>query len=160
MSRGFSKVSPKVWSSPRFLGLGTPEAKLAYLFVVTNEHVNSAGAYRLREGYAIADLNWPLDVYRDNLALLIQADLITYDAAAQEIYVLRWFRHNPAMNDKHAQAVQRYISELDSDEVREKAEGEFLEAEQERWRAKGGQQGHVSAQLADRLRGTGTRWQS
>lgn len=125
MSRQFSKVSPAVWGSRRFLGLPTAEAKLLYMYFLSNEHNNSAGAYRVREGYALADLGWPRETYRQCVHDLVEADLIAYDDEAEEVYVLRWFKHNPPQNEKHAQGCKRIILELDSQRIAELAMLDF-----------------------------------
>lgn len=132
MTRLFSKVSPAVWRSKRFLALPTSDAKLAYLFMLTNEHVTSAGAYRLKEGYAVSDLGWDIPRYREALAHLVAAKLIAHDEGTSEVYVQRWFKHNPPQNDKHAQGCQRMILELDSEVIAELAMADFEEAEQRR----------------------------
>jgi hypothetical protein len=60
------------------------------------------------------------------------ADLITFDPQTAEIYVDRWFRHNPPMNDKHAVGTRRIVEEIESDVIREKVEAEFQAANEAR----------------------------
>lgn len=124
MSREYSKVSPKVWRSPRFRGLQV-EQKLFYVYVLTCEHQSSAGCFRLPDAYAAADLGWTERDLEKARSALIGAELLVHDPATEEYFVLRWFKHNPGTNPKHRSGIQRLISELDSDHVREAAEAEY-----------------------------------
>jgi hypothetical protein len=130
--RQFSKISPAVWRSGRFIGLGDPKAQLLYLYFLSCEHQNSAGCFRLPDGYACSDLGWQRENYLKARAALTEAELVTFDPATSEIYVDRWFRHNAPMNVKHAEGTRRLISAIESDIVREKAEAEFEMADSER----------------------------
>lgn len=125
--RKFSKVSPALWRSGRFAALTTNEAKLLYVYFLTCEHQNSAGAFRLPDGYACADLDWQPEVYQDARHQLIDGELIAFDADTKEVFVLRWLKHNPTTNSNHRAGTERLISEIESDTIREIAEGEYAE---------------------------------
>lgn len=122
--REFSKISPAVWRSERFTALDT-DAKLLHLYFMSCEHQNSAGCYRLPDGYACSDLGWEIGMYREIRDKLVTADLIGFDPHTAEVYVLRWFKHNPPMNDKHAIGTRGIIERIESDTIREKVESEF-----------------------------------
>lgn len=123
--RDYSKISPKLWRSQRFRNVGSDDARLLYVFLLSCEHQNSAGCPRLPDAYAAADLNWTAERLNAARLHLITADLISHDGATDEYFVHRWFRHNPTTNPKHIKGVERLISELDSDLVREVAETEY-----------------------------------
>ena len=63
---------------------------------------------------------------------LIAAELISFDPLTAEIYVDRWLKHNPPMNEKHARGTQRLIENIESDTIREKVEAEFMAADKSR----------------------------
>jgi hypothetical protein len=125
--REFSKVSPALWRSERFTSLESKDQVLL-LYFLTSEHQNSAGCYRLPDGYACSDLKWGLADYQTHRTRLIEADLIAFDQATLELYIRRWFQHCPPMNDKHAQGTIRLITDIDSDALRETAEADFSAA--------------------------------
>src|SRR5690349_18898006 len=127
MSRDFSKVSPKVWRSPRFRGLQNEQAKLFYLYLLTCEHQSSAGCFRLPDAYAAADLAWSENDLAAAREGCVDAGLLIHDPETEEYFVPRWFKHNPSTNGKHRKGIERLISDLDSDRVREAAEAEFTE---------------------------------
>lgn len=125
--REFSKVSPAMWRSKRFLALPDDRSRLLHLYLLTCQHQNSAGCYRLPEGYATADLGWPIEHYREAREKLEAAALIAYDGESEEVFIMGWFRINPPMNPKHAAGIITRISDIESDAVREVAEVEFRE---------------------------------
>lgn len=132
MTKRFSKVSPAVWRSRRFNALPGSDAKLLYLYFVTSEHQTSIGAYVIPTGYAIADLAWDTTRYEDARAALVEAGLVAFDDETSTVYVERWFKHCPPMNESHAQGCQRLISELESEGIAEKVQAEFETAYENR----------------------------
>ncbi|MCF6099826.1 hypothetical protein [Mesorhizobium muleiense] len=127
--REWSKVSPALWRSPRFLGLQGSDERLLLVYYMTGDHMNSSGCYRLPDGYAIADLGWTLERYRTARDLLVAAGLISFDRTTEEVFVNRWFKHNPPTNAKHAKGARRLINKIDSDDLRLMAEEEFCETD-------------------------------
>jgi hypothetical protein len=136
--RQFTKVSPQIWRSTRFRDLKTDAERLLYLYLLTCEHQNSAGCFRLPAAYAAADLLWSEDTYREALSGLIGADLVQTDDETQEVLVRRWFKHNLPDNPKHKMAVEKAIESVSSDELREEVWFELETAwnEQEAKKAK------------------------
>ncbi|RWK12182.1 hypothetical protein [Mesorhizobium sp.] len=128
-ARTFTKISPAVWRSRRFIGL-PDEAKVGHLYLLSNSHVTSAGVYELPPGYACADLGWTEAGYESVLQELIAAELIDRDGDV--ILIERWFRHNPPTNDDHAKGTRRRLHEIESDRLREKAILAFDDANEAR----------------------------
>lgn len=131
MSRDFTKVSPAVWRSKRFLAL-EDAGKVLYLYYLTCDHQNTTGCFRLPDAYASADLNWTADKYVEQREKLSTADLIAFNADDSFIYVCRWFKHCPPTNDNHAKGIIKQIAEIESDAMRERVEQDFATADQER----------------------------
>lgn len=125
--RSFTKVSPAVWRSRRFIGL-PDEAKVGFLYLLSNAHVTSAGVYELPRGYACADLGWTDAAYASVLKELIAAELIDHDPDGDVILIERWFKHNPPANDDHAIGTRRRLQAIESDRLRDKAIDAFDEA--------------------------------
>lgn len=127
-AREFSKVSPAVWRSGRFRRLSGHMSKQVYLYFITNSHVNSAGCYALPDLYACADLDCEAEVYTAARDELLAGELIDHDPDTAEILIERWFRHNPPMNPSHYKGTCRFIADIESDRLREKAEAALTEA--------------------------------
>jgi hypothetical protein len=112
--REFSKVSPLVWRSERFIDLPSDDGRYLYLYLLTCEHQNSAGAYRLPDAYACADLRWKPERYVKAKKELVSADLIAIDDKASVIAIRRWFQHNPPMSLPHLKGIQKMLDKLPS----------------------------------------------
>ena len=119
--RDYSKVSPAVWQSERFNSLPSDDGRFVYLYLLTNGHQTSAGAYRLPDGYACVDLRWPEERYVKARAELVAADLIEFDTSTSVLMISRWFRHNPPMNRSHLRGIERLLEKLPSPSIRETA---------------------------------------
>jgi hypothetical protein len=126
-TKSFNKIHSIIWRSERFLSLDTP-AKLLMFYFMTCEHQTSAGAYRIPDGYAAADLRWPLHAYLEARGSLIEEGMISFDDEAETVYVRGWFKLNPPMNEKHAQGTRRLLETLDSQTIYEEAIVDFEEA--------------------------------
>ncbi|MFK0688017.1 hypothetical protein ACFX5Q_07405 [Mesorhizobium sp. IMUNJ 23033] len=146
-ARSFTKLSPAVWRSRRFIGLAE-EAKVGFLYLLTNAHVTSAGVYELPPGYACADLGWPAAAYECVLGELVNAELIDRDGDV--ILIERWFRHNPPTNDDHAIGTRRRLQAIESERLREKAVSAFDEVNAARIE----REVQKAAERAEKARGT------
>src|SRR6185295_18170323 len=107
---------------------------LAFVYLLTSEHQNIAGCYSLLDGYATADLGWPLDQYQRAREQLVEAGMIKFDPNESEVMIDGWFNHNPPMNDDHYVGIERQLEGIESDLIREAAEralGEVWDAIQE-----------------------------
>ena len=66
-TKRFTKVGSEIWcDSEKFEELNHFD-KLVYLYLLTNEHNNSAGFYTLKDAYAIADLKCDIEQYRNSI---------------------------------------------------------------------------------------------
>jgi hypothetical protein len=126
--RTYTKVSPNLWTSQRFRGV-EHQARLFYVYLLTNEHVDSCGCYRLPLLYAAADFGVDAETAAALVRALETVDLIAYDADAEFVLVKRWFKHNPPMNKDHAAGTRRLISEIQSEALLEQCEADFADAE-------------------------------
>ena len=154
--REFAKIAPQTWRDKRFRALTSSDARLAYFYFISCEHQNSAGVCRLPALYACADLGWKDDRYSSALDDVKTAGLVAYDAATEEVYCLGWYSVNPAQNPSHAQFIERRISEVESDDIRELVEGEFLQSQEEREARRRGNADNVHPlNKSDRLLATG-----
>lgn len=126
--RQFTMVASGLWRSARFMGVSS-DAKALHLYFLTSPHQNSAGTYCLPDGYACADLRWPLEKYQASRGELVAAELIAFDDETSEVYVLRWFQHCAPKGSKQQQGTRRIIEGIESDSIREMIEDDYLAAE-------------------------------
>ncbi|RKQ70138.1 hypothetical protein [Oceanibaculum indicum] len=101
MSREFAPVSPTLWRSAKWRSLKTEDARVMFLYLITNTHVSSIGCYALPMGYAATDLRWAPERVTAALTELCDADLIGHDAREELVRVVKYLRHSPIANSKH-----------------------------------------------------------
>lgn len=128
--RLFTKVSPEIWTSRRFRGVES-STRCAFLYLLTNAHIDSTGCYRLPVAYGCSDFGIDEPAFLSCLKQLILADMISHDADAEYVLIKRWFRHNPLTNLDHAEGTRRLISLIESDALRQECEAAFDDAENE-----------------------------
>ncbi|MEI9992745.1 MAG: hypothetical protein WDM86_22260 [Rhizomicrobium sp.] len=126
--RDFTMVSPRIWMSPKFWALPSNEERFVYLYVLTGQHQNGAGAYHLPVGYAAADLRSTPVAVTAALGELNQAGLIEFDPATSEVLIVGWFDLCKPQNAKHYEGVKRRIAQLLSARLRDIAEADAARA--------------------------------
>jgi len=128
--RVFTKFSPSFWNYASIRALGVDPIFLM-LYLITNGHQNACGCYPLPDGYAISDIQWSLEKYHSARTALVDSKLILFDADTSEILVVKWFRHNPAMNPSHRKAIVGAIEGIASESLRAAAWQGLIDAEAE-----------------------------
>ncbi len=116
--RKFSMVSPALWRSKRFKSV-SEGAQLLHLYYITNHHQTLAGVHQIPEGYALTDLNWSKETYRQARDELIQAGLIIFDDETEEVFVCRWFVHNEPASTKHIKGMHSVVDDIVSRSIQD-----------------------------------------
>jgi len=124
VAREFSKVAPAIWRSKKFRALGD-DARLVHLYLITCEHQNSAGCYRLPVAYGAADMGWPVDRFETAFQQVSEAGLIACAPETEELFIRNWFRVSPPMNLKHGAGIMTIVSRIESDALRLEVEAEY-----------------------------------
>lgn len=130
--RDFSKVAPNVWKSRKFWALPDDSARLAYLYILTNPHANSAGCYDLPILYACADLRWLPQAYKEAIASLCDAGLIDFDHVENTVRIVNWMAFNEPTNPKHALGMLVQLSQASADHLKIKQFNDFKEVVERR----------------------------
>lgn len=123
--RDFTKLATSVWHSDRFQKL-SDAGKLFYLYAVGSPSVNSAGYYKLKIGYAMADLGWNEKKIRDAVDEVIQSGLLQYDFKEQVCLIDKHFQINPPTNPKHAAKVLSDILSIAYTDLRNEVLSNFI----------------------------------
>lgn len=112
--RDFTMVPSALWRSPKFWRLPSDSERLAFMYLLTSPHQNSAGCYALPIGYAAADLRWSPDQVSAAMMTMAKAELIDIEADPCEIMIVDWFQSCPPANSKHFLGTKALIDRLDS----------------------------------------------
>jgi hypothetical protein len=127
--REYSKVSPSIWRSQKMRALGDDsDAKMAYFYILSSPHSNSAGCYDLPEGYGGADLGWETERYRKAIERLKSVGLIEFAEAEKTVLITNWATFNPPTNAKHALGILGQLRQASSTDMKVKAAEAFSQA--------------------------------
>jgi len=104
----YGEVQGKIWRSPTVRGLADHE-KLAWNYLLYNQHSNMMGYYLLPLPYMADDLEWDLEKTTKTIATLEQRGLISYDSEAQVLLVRKYLKYNSlATGNREVGAISRF----------------------------------------------------
>ncbi len=133
--RQFGIVASSVWRSRKFRSLETNAARLAYFYLHTTTHGNSAGVFVLPPEMAALEMKIPGDEVRSAYRELAEVELIRYDPAEELVQIVNFYRFNGITSRKHLAGPLRVIHSLPQSPVRSSAALELVLAIFERARA-------------------------
>jgi hypothetical protein len=116
--REFSKVSTTLHGSRKFSSLGRDYiAKYVYQYILANSHVNSAGCYDLKDGYACEDMDMDIIPYRNAIDTLCKASLIEFDKDTKTVFICQCLDHWSPSNAKMAAGMLSQLQKASSDSL-------------------------------------------
>jgi hypothetical protein len=86
------RVSPKFWIKARKRGWSDQQTTLA-LYLLTCEHRNLEGLYRLPKPYIAADLGWGVRKVEEQLTTVCASGFAVYDEDAQIVLIPKALKH-------------------------------------------------------------------
>ena len=104
-------ISPLFWSDSKVRSWG-PETTLLALYLLTCEHRNLEGLYRLPLPYIEADLSWTSELVRETLAYLEDQGFVLYDPFSQVVLVKRALKYHQPVTDKQIQGAINALQEV------------------------------------------------
>lgn len=104
-------VSPLFWSDEKVVGWDEPTTLLA-LYLLTCEHRNLEGLYRLPYAYIQADLEWSADEVRERMGELIVCGFIDYDEAARVVLLPKALKYHTPKSERHVQGAINALQEV------------------------------------------------
>lgn len=96
----FYQISPLFWTDPKVTAWNDSERCLA-LYLLTCEHRNLEGLYRLPYAYISADLGHDKDTIAASMETLIRADFCRYDLEAQVVFLPKALKYRQPTTKKH-----------------------------------------------------------
>ena len=115
----YFRVSPKFWADSQSW---TEDARTVALYLLTCEHRNTEGLFRLPEMYAIEDLGWEPERFRDAFGELITRGFVEHDPDAKVVFIVKAMKYQRPDNKNQALGAARRIAGL----PRNRLESSFL----------------------------------
>lgn len=95
----YYRVSPKFWLFARRRGWTDAQTSLG-LYLLTCEHRNLEGLYRLPKPYVAADLVWTAKKVEENIAVVLESGFAIYDDDAEMILIPKALKHQAPSTEK------------------------------------------------------------
>lgn len=103
--RDFGKVKSSIWMSEKFTKLQADLDRLLYIYLLTNQHGNALGCYRIHIGYMIADLDKSEAEILEAMTRCQKSGLIEYDTVSKMVFIHDFLLHSPPSNQSHAKKI-------------------------------------------------------
>lgn len=104
-------VSPLFWMDETINHLDD-QGKLLALYLLTCEHRNLEGLYRLPYAYVQADLGWDQATVRGEMGRLIDHDFIRYDEAARVVFLPKALKYHEPKSPKQVQGAVNALQQV------------------------------------------------
>ena len=104
-------VSPLFWSDRKVLRWPERARHLA-LYLLTSEHRNLEGLFRLPLAYIQADLGWPHEEVSEHMETLTADDFVAYDADAGVVFLPKALKYHQPKSQKQIQGAIAVLQQV------------------------------------------------
>lgn len=119
MMEVFTRVERGYWQDEFILQL-TPEQRYFYLYLISNNKVNTLGAYVFPMTMSTLELGYNRDTVKKLLDHFVDAGKIMYDETTNEVFLLNWPKRNWTKRTATLRALKKDFDALKSPVLREK----------------------------------------
>ncbi|MEB7500027.1 hypothetical protein NGC23_07465 [Leclercia pneumoniae] len=109
--RDYGKVHTSFWISDGMRRV-SDDARLLALYLLTGQHTNMIGCFRLPDGYVSEDLNWNSERVLKGFDELSKNGFATRDSASKWVLILNFMRWNPVENPNQGIAALRLFAQV------------------------------------------------
>lgn len=118
-------VSPLFWTDPA-VRRWNDSTRLLAAYLLTCEHRNLEGLYRLPLTYAAADLGWNLPKLQRALVTLVEDGFVEYDESAEVVFVRKALKYQQPKTERQVKGAVNALQEVPPNEL----QGSFMDAVQ------------------------------
>lgn len=119
MMEVFTRVERGYWQDEFILQL-TPEQRYFYLYLISNNKVNTLGAYVFPMTMSTLELGYNRETVKKLLDHFVEAGKIMYDETTNEVFLLNWPKRNWNKRTATLRALKKDVDALKSPVLREK----------------------------------------
>lgn len=119
MMEVFTRVERGYWQDEFILQL-TPEQRYFYLYLISNNKVNTLGAYVFPMTMSTLELGYNRETVKKLLDHFVEAGKIMYDETTNEVFLLNWPKRNWNKRTATLRALKKDVDALKSPVLRKK----------------------------------------
>lgn len=112
--RKYGTVDTCFWTDGKIRTL-SEKGKFLFLYLLTCQHSNAIGCYRLPLAYISSDLKWTPETVTQTVTQTVSIGLIEYDFDREIVWLKNFFKHNTIDNPNVAKGCISHIEVLDKD---------------------------------------------
>ena len=114
----YAKVYKKMWNNDKFRTLSV-DAKLLWIYILSNQHSNTIGIYVISKLYILSDLEWLSKRLGKPFGELLRKGLIYYFEDNRVLIIPSWFEHNKIDNPNQLKKAAAELSEIPQSIIRQ-----------------------------------------
>ena len=107
----YAKVYSAIWSDRQFMEL-PDDAKVLYIYIVSCEHGNEIGLFRLSAGYIYDDIGFDIQKARKLMAILAKSNLVLFDETAKMAFIPSFLKWNKIQAENNLKGAALRFDEL------------------------------------------------
>ncbi|MFD2112039.1 hypothetical protein [Thiorhodococcus fuscus] len=111
--RDYGRIHTKFWEQPEISELSL-EGRLLAVYLLTSQHSNMLGCYRLSTGYVMDDLRLPHDTAEAAFAELETMGFLHRCRATGWVLLPKYLKYNPVENPNQAKAALKLVDKVPS----------------------------------------------
>lgn len=109
--RDYGKVYTAIWESATFRAL-TEDGRTLALYLLTCPHGTINGTFRMPDGYACEDLQWPSERVCEGFRNLSENRFATRCETSKWVWVEKYLEWNPPENPNQRKAAQKLVDKI------------------------------------------------
>lgn len=109
--RDFGVVHTRFWPWAQENQLNDTERVIG-LYILTCEHSNSLGCFRLPKAYIAEDLGYGIDRVSKGLISLCEKGFLAYCETTKHVIITKYLKWNPPQNQKHAKGIIKLAHQI------------------------------------------------
>ena len=111
--RDYGQIQCSIWTHPDFVSL-SDQGKVLMCYLLTGQHSNGLGCYRMPIGYITADLGWTEKKASETVSELFRNGFIRVCKATDFVWIPKYIRWNPPANANVAKAREKEFAGIPS----------------------------------------------
>jgi hypothetical protein len=109
--REYGAIHTRYWSWAQEVGL-SESSKLLGAYLLTSQHSNSLGCYRIPKGYVSEDLGYSIDRVSKGFLELGKHSFLAYCEDTKYLLLIKYLKWNPIQNAKHGKGVSKIATNI------------------------------------------------
>jgi uncharacterized phage protein (TIGR02220 family) len=114
----FRQVHVSFWQDPYIIELESPDHRLFYLYLMTNNKTTQCGIYELSMRFAVIETGLTKEKVDELLNHFMRDKKILFDPTTREIMLLNWLKFNPIFSPKIQSCIVKELKTIKNEDFK------------------------------------------